>query len=243
MTEQPAANTQKGIVVRWRQRFDRRSPDSLLAGTLWGRYHDSYDDVARYFDHWADRRASDALLSRGYEQDAVGNYHAPRVISERMVASLPPGARVLDIGCGTGLAGAGLVRAGHRLTGIDISPRMARKALDKGYEAVLIDDVTAGELPWRRRFDGCICVGVLGEWISADVVLPKLIPALREQAVIGLTLERRSADLSNALDRLRAADFAVRWQHEGVGFHKFLCGTIHYHYIVAERKAAWIAPS
>lgn len=42
-----------------------------------------------------------------------------------LVGELPPGARVLDVGCGTGVPTARrLVDAGHRVVGIDISPGM-----------------------------------------------------------------------------------------------------------------------
>ncbi|HEX5569459.1 MAG TPA: class I SAM-dependent methyltransferase [Streptomyces sp.] len=42
-----------------------------------------------------------------------------------MAGELPAGARVLDVGCGTGLPTARqLVQAGHRVTGIDFSPGM-----------------------------------------------------------------------------------------------------------------------
>jgi cyclopropane fatty-acyl-phospholipid synthase-like methyltransferase len=55
---------------------------------------------------------------------------------ERFAAMLPPGGRVLDIGCGAGLPAARyLVEHGFGVTGIDISPRMvelARKNVPAG---------------------------------------------------------------------------------------------------------------
>lgn len=44
---------------------------------------------------------------------------------------IPPGSDVLDVGCGTGSLTALLLEAGHRVTGIDSSPRMIAKARAK----------------------------------------------------------------------------------------------------------------
>ena len=48
---------------------------------------------------------------------------------ERFAALLPPGGRVLDVGCGAGLpAPRFLIERGFRVTGLDISPRMIELA-------------------------------------------------------------------------------------------------------------------
>ncbi|WP_424889936.1 class I SAM-dependent DNA methyltransferase [Streptomyces sp. XH2] len=48
-----------------------------------------------------------------------------------LAAALPPGSRVLDVGCGTGLPTARqLADAGHRVVGVDLSPGMLELARD-----------------------------------------------------------------------------------------------------------------
>ncbi|CAM5421095.1 class I SAM-dependent DNA methyltransferase [Streptomyces abikoensis] len=48
-----------------------------------------------------------------------------------LAAALPPGSRVLDVGCGTGLPTARqLTDAGHRVVGVDLSPGMLELARD-----------------------------------------------------------------------------------------------------------------
>lgn len=237
MSRRPAP-CNEDAAARLRRRLFGHGPGSLLAGTRWGRFHVDYADVALYFDRWAADRAPDVFFSRGYDQDAQGHYRAPDIVSGRVSSHLPANARVLDVGCGTGLAGAELVRSGHVVTGVDISARMAERALAKGYSSVRILDATAVELPWRQEFDACICVGLLGEWIRPETLLPKLLKVLRHDATIGLTLERQNAAPEYVVALLQDEGFTVCRQEDGVGFRRFMCSTIRYHYIIAERRTA-----
>jgi SAM-dependent methyltransferase len=50
----------------------------------------------------------------------------------------PPGRRTLDLGCGEGRVGGELERLGHKVTGVDSSPRMVELA-NEIHEAVLAD--------------------------------------------------------------------------------------------------------
>jgi SAM-dependent methyltransferase len=54
-------------------------------------------------------------------------------------AALPPGARVLDIGCGTGRHLAALLGEGFRATGIDLSPVLLRDARAAGLPVARAD--------------------------------------------------------------------------------------------------------
>jgi SAM-dependent methyltransferase len=57
----------------------------------------------------------------------------------------PPGRRTLDLGCGVGRVGAELERRGHRVVGVDSSPRMVELAREH-HEAVVAD---AAVLPFE----------------------------------------------------------------------------------------------
>jgi predicted TPR repeat methyltransferase len=82
----------------------QRSPDSWVSST--------FDNFAPTFDahlaklHYTVPRELAALLLR----------HAKRSLS------------ILDLGCGTGQVGAALAGHGHRLTGVDLSPKMLAQA-------------------------------------------------------------------------------------------------------------------
>jgi SAM-dependent methyltransferase len=56
----------------------------------------------------------------------------------------PPGRATLDVGCGEGRVGAELTRIGHRVIGIDSSPRLVELARER-HDAVVAD---AADLPF-----------------------------------------------------------------------------------------------
>jgi SAM-dependent methyltransferase len=75
---------------------------------------------------------------------------------ERFARLLPPGGRVLDIGCGMGEPIASwFVAHGHEVTGIDSSPSLIALAADRfpGQEWIVAD---MRALDLGRRFDGLI---------------------------------------------------------------------------------------
>jgi ubiquinone/menaquinone biosynthesis C-methylase UbiE len=63
---------------------------------------------------------------------------------------LPPAGRAtLDLGCGEGRIGVLLGELGHRVTGVDVAPSMARRAAERGvYAEVHLGD--AASLPFRE---------------------------------------------------------------------------------------------
>ena len=71
-------------------------------------------EVADRYDAWA----------KAYDDDlASWSYQAPAVVADTVVSRLPEVASVLDVGCGTGLAGRALRERGFegQLRGLDIS--------------------------------------------------------------------------------------------------------------------------
>jgi ubiquinone/menaquinone biosynthesis C-methylase UbiE len=52
---------------------------------------------------------------------------APRLVLEFLAAKGQPPARLLDLGCGTGIFAQVLAAHGHHVTGMDISPGMLRR--------------------------------------------------------------------------------------------------------------------
>lgn len=73
--------------------------------------------------------------------DQLG-YHAPLLVNDALAAHAPgPYARMLDLGCGTGLAGVALAGITHHRTGIDLSTNM----VDIAGESDLYDELYVGD--------------------------------------------------------------------------------------------------
>ena len=79
--------------------------------------------VQRHYDEMAE------VYDRRYDQGPGRSYHAH--LSEKVMDSLPPGGRLLDIGCGTGLFVERYCERGGRAVGLDLSPKMIERARDR----------------------------------------------------------------------------------------------------------------
>lgn len=103
-----------------------------------------------------------------------------------LVPLLPPSpARVADLGCGTGSLSLLMAEAGHRVSGLDISPAMVASAMTKvagaGYGAEFsVGDAAAP--PWRPgSFDVVLTRHVLWAMDDPDAALTRWIELLAPQ--------------------------------------------------------------
>lgn len=79
-----------------------------------------------------------------------------RVLSEALAKRVPPGARLLDIGCGDGQIGAQISRLARGVTveGVEVKPRASCGIPCRGFDG--------RTLPFpNASFDGCLLVDVL----------------------------------------------------------------------------------
>jgi SAM-dependent methyltransferase len=104
-----------------------------------------YDGLA----DWYDREFSPAPLESPAWDAAI-----------RLLGDGP--GNLLDVGCGTGVHGAGFARSGWSVTGLDISEDMLRRARTRGVDAVHGD---AASLPFEDdSFDAVVSL-----WTHTDV--------------------------------------------------------------------------
>lgn len=83
----------------------------------------------------------------------------------------PPGRATLDLGCGEGRAGDVLRELGHRVTGVDAAPSLARLASHTGaYDEVVVADASALPFP-DCSFDLVIAFMSLQDMDDAPAVL------------------------------------------------------------------------
>ncbi len=93
--------------------------------------------VQRLFDHYSERFEKHLTTSLGYSMP-----HRLRVEFDRIRGSTEPIDHAIDLGCGTGLAGVEFRPLARHLTGVDLSPRMVKKAREKK----IYDELSAGDI-------------------------------------------------------------------------------------------------
>lgn len=96
-----------------------------------------------------------------------------------------PGARVLDLGCGTGRLALGLAAAGHAVTGVDPSSAALAAARAKaGAERVRWIHGTAGSAP-EGAFDVAVMTGHVSQFLLTEDEWAGALRALRRALVPG----------------------------------------------------------
>ncbi|USQ94249.1 methyltransferase domain-containing protein [Caulobacter sp. RL271] len=112
------------------------------------------DYVEALFDGFADR----------FDQQLVDNlgYGAPPLLADLVARRAERFEAILDLGCGTGLAGPPLRRFGARLTGVDLSGGMLARAAERGdYDTLVQAEAVAFLRSAPASFDLIFAADVL----------------------------------------------------------------------------------
>jgi SAM-dependent methyltransferase len=100
-------------------------------------------DVGRAFDAVAPRYDRDVGANRVFEWMRT---HARAAVTTRV----PPGARLLDLGCGAGIDAVWFANRGYQVTAIDASVRMVQETLQRAQAAGVSDRLRATHLSIER---------------------------------------------------------------------------------------------
>ena len=156
-----------------------------------------------------------------FERDLVERlgYRTPDMLAEiarHHLSPAPKSLSVLDLGCGTGLAGAALAPLASRLVGIDLSPAMLAEARKRGLYADLVEG-DLESMDFDQPFDLAVAadvliyLGALGPTFAAiDRALTPSgaimfsVEELTDGETFRLTSDLRYAHAEGYIDRLAA---------------------------------------
>jgi predicted TPR repeat methyltransferase len=157
-------------------------------------------EVAGRYDEWA----------QTYDDDLTSwSYQAPSVVAETVVRRHPAAESVLDVGCGTGLAGRALRARGFagRLLGLDIS----QASLEIARESGAYDSLERADLQQRLALeddsvDAVVCVGVMTYLPDVESVWRELARVARSGGLVVVTQRedlREPRECQTVIDRLQ----------------------------------------
>ncbi|MFA3915475.1 class I SAM-dependent DNA methyltransferase [Ruegeria hyattellae] len=130
------------------------------------------DETRDHYDKWA----------ASYEAEVSENgYVTPGRVADALWVKLPePQTPILDFGCGTGLSGLALRRAGFEvIDGMDPSPEMLEGARAKAaYRALDVLDLHDPEPLAKAAYKAITAIGVLGTGAAPPATFDLLMNAL-----------------------------------------------------------------
>ncbi|NEO92716.1 MAG: class I SAM-dependent methyltransferase [Moorea sp. SIO3G5] len=136
---------------------------------------------AQFLSKWSNRWNTEiAEVEKEYDtlaqvyEDKVLNwqYACHQVAAELMAKFVASDGKILDLGCGTGLAGQALREQGYKtIIGVDISQKSLDIARDKHIYTALYKADIQQELPFQdNEFDGIISTAVLTNMETSNVL-------------------------------------------------------------------------
>lgn len=145
--------------------------------------------VRALFDRYADR----------FDRDLVEklDYRAPALLRHAVdsFAGGASGLRVLDLGCGTGLAGVTFRSLAGELVGVDLAPRMVEKARARGvYDQLEVADAVAALRAEAAAWDLVVAADVLVYLGDLGPLFESAAMALRPGGRLAATVERLEGD-------------------------------------------------
>lgn len=201
------------------------------------------DGIANFVDetkladaHHAEVAAQTQAVQDYYENESKLTCHWDRISADDVPALLGwPSGVALDLGCGTGTAGAGLRKAGVKVIGADLSTpclKVARRRLD---DVVRVD---AAHLPFKAEaFDALVARGALHHLHDADAALAEAYRVLKPGGRALFMDPREYAWLEPIKDTLRQSDESFTHDHHAYrpDSYRDLIGQ---HFEI-ERQASW----
>ncbi|MBS0275376.1 MAG: tetratricopeptide repeat protein [Proteobacteria bacterium] len=147
---------------------------------------------ARYVRHLFDQFSID------YDARMRGQlgYRAPEILREMASFVLPRqhDLSILDLGCGTGLAGVVFEDMASRLDGVDLSPAMVEKACALGiYDELVVGDIETGLTAFTRRYDLILAADTVVYLGDLEKLFAGAATRLSENGMFLFTVEKKES--------------------------------------------------
>ncbi len=166
-------------------------------------------DSRALYDDWA----------ASYERNLQGDYGyvAPGIAVAAFAARCTDrGARILDLGCGTGLVGQALAAAGYgRIDGVDISPGMLGQARAKGVYGDLIEADLTRPFGLDAAYDAAIAVGCFGGGHVGPEHIALMIDCVRPGGPLVLYMNAIPYDADDYPAHFARLEAEGRWRLRG----------------------------
>lgn len=124
-----------------------------------------------------------------YDPDTDFDRHYTLATAERICARLRPGARVLELGCATGLMTERFVEAGATVTVVDRSETYLDRLRVRGLAGVTIMHADLDDLPATGAFDHVVLANVLHELADPVAILADARARLAPGGLVHTTLQ------------------------------------------------------
>lgn len=171
---------------------------------------DGDQDTQAFYSNWADEY--DTQLENEL------NYLAPAKITALLMHyATDHDAKILDVGCGTGLTSVDLASAGYRhIDGLDFSPAMLEKArLRNFYRSLIEADLNQPLAIGDKEYDAAICTGTFTHGHIGAGPLDEIFRIIKPSGYLVCTIHRAiwkengfedKIDTLNQLGRVRTVE-------------------------------------
>ena len=202
------------VCLRMQKQAPIKQPKGKLAQVTNNEVH---IDPELHYDNWADSYDEELLVEYGYCAHEIG----AKALAKIQLSFDSP---ILDVGCGTGLAGLELSRLGYtEIDGLDVSAGMLEHARNQGMYRQLfqkrIGVDTLSELP---SYKGVLCVGSfgIGHMEQEDIISLLDLAATNGSIVIFMNAEPFNAQNYEAtIERLSLDGL---WKVEAIEDHNYM---------------------
>jgi predicted TPR repeat methyltransferase len=190
-------------------------PDDMFARLA--EYESTATPTAPLYDDWSETYEHDLLTVYGYSAHLIAASAFARACPDLST-------RVVDLGCGTGLVGAELIRLGFcTIDGLDISQRMRDLARAKAvYRRLLPGDLTSRTSIADGEYEAAICVGSFAPGHLGPSSLAEIARCVAPGGVIVIFMNGVHFVADNYAAYLDALADSGVWQIDEVSAHNYM---------------------